>query len=265
MTAPGYLETGITSEQQETFNADGYLILHGAFSDAEIRSLRAAADQAERRWSDNPNRIGDDLPYLRRVEPLIEYDDLFVDLLDHQAFFPLIREILGSSIAMIDTSYFITPPSQGWGGTSDWHIDEALTGPHGAPIPLMAKVSIPLDEISSIDDGPTALIPGSHRLSYNDNPPNPDDPRDMPGKVSLLVSPGDIVVFHGRVYHAAMPNVGGRTRRMLHYNYGHIWMKTWPGFVPSERLQAAAITPERKQLLHVSEQHYLHRLAGKER
>ena len=265
MTAPGYLETGITAEQRESFDTNGYIVLRGALSQDEIRPLREAADRAEQRWLDNPNRIGDDFPYLRRVEPLIEYDDVFVDLLDHEAFFPLIREILGSSIAMIDTSYFITASGQGWGNTSDWHVDEALTGPHGAPIPLMAKVSISLDEISDLDDGPTALIPGSHRLSYNANPPAPEDPRDMPGKVPLLVSPGDVAIFHGRVHHAAMPNVGDRTRRMLHYNYGHIWMKTWPGFVPSERLRAAATTPERKQLLHVSEHHYLKRLPGNER
>lgn len=265
MTAPGYLDTGITPEQREAFDRDGYLILRGAFRQEEIRSLRDAADRAEKRWLDNPERIGDDLPYLRRVEPLIEYDDEFVDLLDHDAFFPLIREIMGSGIAMLDTSYFITPPGNGWGNTSDWHVDEALTGPPPAPIPLMLKVSIPLEEVTDFDDGPTAAVPGSHRRTYNDNLPSPKDPRDMPGMVPLLMSPGDLVIFHGRIHHAAMPNVSDRIRRVLHYNYGHIWMKTWPGFIPSQRLRAAATTDVRKQLLHVSEHHYLHRLPGTER
>jgi phytanoyl-CoA hydroxylase len=265
MTAPGYLDTGITPEQREAFERDGYIILRGIFAQEEICSLREASDRAEQRWLANLERIGDDFPYLRRVEPLIEYDDEFVELLDHDAFFPLVREILGSGIAMIDTSYFITPPGNGRGNTSDWHIDEALTGPEGAPIPLMVKVSIPLDEIGDLEDGPTAVIPGSHRRSYNDNLPAPKDPRDMPGIVPLLMSPGDAVIFHGRIHHAAMPNVSIRTRRVLHYNYGHIWMKTWPGFEPSERLRGAATTDVRKQLLHVSEHHYLKRLPGTER
>jgi ectoine hydroxylase-related dioxygenase (phytanoyl-CoA dioxygenase family) len=266
MTSPGYLGTGITEAQQAAFDRDGYIILRGVLTEDEIRRLRLAGDRAEQRWLADPGRIGTDKPYLRRVEPLVEYDDEFVALLNHDAFFPIVREVLGSGITMLDTSYFITPPGQGWGDTSEWHIDEALTGPVGAPIPLMAKVSITLDEIGGPEDGPTALIPGSHLRSYDENLAPPADPRDMPGKLPLLVSPGDAVIFHGRVYHAAMPNTGSRTRRMLHYNYGHIWMKPWPDHEPSERVRAlAADSDVRKQLLHVSNHHYLDRLPGTER
>lgn len=265
MAAPGYPGTGITDDERAAFDRDGYLTLRGVLRDDEVTTLRKAADRAEQRWLDDPNRIGSNQPYLRRVEPLIEYDDEFVDLLDHHAFFPLVLELLGSSVSMIDTSYFVTPPGHGWGDTSDWHIDEALTGPVGAPIPLMIKASIPLDQVRNLDDGPTAVIPGSHRRSYDENLASPDDPRDMPGKVPITMVPGDVLLFHGRVHHAAMPNVGDRTRRVLHYNYGHIWMKPWPGYVPSERLRAAASTPVRKQLLHMSDHHYQARLPGAER
>lgn len=265
MAAPGYPGTGITADQRERFDRDGYLVLRDVFALDEIDALRKAGERAERRWLDDPQRIGSDRPYLRRVEPLIEYDDAFLQLLDHDAFFPVLSELLGSSIAMIDTSYFITPPGQGWGDTSDWHIDEALTGPMGAPIPLMVKVSVPLDGIRDVDDGPTAVVPGSHLTSYNDHRPSPDDPRDMPEKVPILMSSGDALVFHGRVYHAAMPNVGDRTRRVLQYNYGHIWMKPWPGYEPSDRLRGRARNAVQRQLLHVSEHHYQDRLPGVER
>jgi phytanoyl-CoA hydroxylase len=265
MTSPGYLGTGITEAQQKAFDRDGYVILRGVFTEDEIRRLREAADRAEQRWLADPGRTGTDEPYLRRVEPLVEYDDDFVDLLDHDAFFHVLRELMGSGVALLDTSYYITPPAQGWGDTSEWHIDEALTGPMGAPVPLMAKVSITLDEIRGLEDGPTALIPGSHLRSYDDNPQSPADPRDMPDKLPLLVSPGDAVIFHGRVYHAAMPNTGSRTRRMLHYNYGHIWMKPWPGHEPSERVRARAKSDAARQLLHVSDHHYWDRLPGRER
>jgi phytanoyl-CoA hydroxylase len=265
MSSPGYLGTGITDDQRAAFERDGYIVLRRVFAEEKVRSLRDAGDRAEQRWLQNPDRIGVDHSYLRRVEPLIEYDDEFVELLDDEAFFPLVRELLGSGIAMIDTSYFISPPGHGWGDTSDWHIDEALTGPFGSPIPLMVKVSIPLDEIRDLDDGPTALIPGSHLRSYNDNLPQPADPRDMPGMFPILVSPGDALIFHGRVHHAAMPNVGDRTRRVLQYNYGHIWMKPWPGYEPSERVRASANSAVRKQLLHVSNHHYQDRLPGIER
>jgi hypothetical protein len=39
------------------------------------------------------------------------------------------------------------------------------------------------------------------------------------------------------------------TRKVLIYNYGHFWMKVWPGYEPSERLRGAAQTEVRRQLL----------------
>lgn len=262
MASPTYPGTGISAVQRATFDREGYLIIRDVFRPGEIRALLEASDRAEQRWLADPDRIGTDDHFLRRVEPLIEYDDAFVELLDHPGFFPVVRELLGDSIAMIDTSYFVTPSGQGWGGTSEWHIDEALTGPVGAAIPLMVKACVPLVDIMDIDDGPTAVIPGSHVRSYEENLPAPQDPRDMMGKVPVLLSAGDVYIFHGRIYHAAMPNVGGRTRRVLHYNYGHIWMKPWPGYDPSERLRRSACSAIRKQLLHISHHHYQDRLTN---
>lgn len=262
MATPTYPGTGISDIQRATFDRDGYLIVRDVFSKDEIRALLEASDRAEQRWLADPDRIGSDHPFLRRVEPLIEYDDAFVELLDHPGYFPIVRELLGDGIAIIDTAYFVTPSGHGWGATSEWHIDEALTGPIGADVPLMAKVSVPLVDLADVDDGPTAVIPGSHLRSYEENPPTPPDPRDMKGKVPVLLSAGDVYIFHGRVHHAAMPNTGGRTRRVLHYNFGHIWMKPWPGHEPSERLRVSAGGAIRKQLLHVSDNPYQDRLTN---
>lgn len=256
MSNPSFPALATPSDERRSFDRDGYLILEQALNAVEIEALREAADRAEERWMADPSRGGSDEPYLRRVEPLLEYGDEFLDLLDHPSYFPILLEVLGNGLAILDTAYFVTPPGQGWGSTSDWHIDEALTGLRGAPIPLMAKVSIPLDDVLDLDDGPTSVLPGSHLRSYEENLPTPDDPRSMKGMVPVLVRAGDILMFHGRIHHAAMPNVGSRPRRVLHYNYGHIWMKPWPGHEPSDRVQRAATTDVRKQLLHVSDHHY---------
>ena len=72
----------------------------------------------------------------------------------------------------------------------------------------------------------------------------------MPGHVRMAVPAGTAYLFNGRIFHAALPNRGTRTRRVLIFNYGHVWMKPWQGYEPSERLIVAATTPVRKQLLH---------------
>jgi hypothetical protein len=40
---------------------------------------------------------------------------------------------------------------------------------------------------------------------------------------------------------------------VLIYNYGHFWMKIWPGYEPSEHLLCRAGTPVRRQLLGIGD------------
>ena len=64
--------------------------------------------------------------------------------------------------------------------------------------------------------------------------------------------PGDAYLFNGRIYHAATNNEGDKPRKVLIYNYGHLWMRVWPGYEPSERLLKAAEDsgdPVRRQVL----------------
>jgi phytanoyl-CoA hydroxylase len=245
----------LSADQRENFERDGFLVLPGALSPDEVARLRDAAHRAESSWLASPTRIGSDEKYLRTVDPIIEYGDEFVDLLDHPRVFPLVRELVGDDVAIIDTSYFISPPRQGWGFSSEWHHDETLTREHPAPIPIFVKVFFPLTEVGP-DDGPTAVLPGSHRRPLADDPPSVADPRELPGMRLMTAAPGDVYLFHGRIYHAGIPNTGSRTRRVLIYNYGHVWMKPWSGYAPSERLRSTATTALRKQLLHVVDDPY---------
>jgi ectoine hydroxylase-related dioxygenase (phytanoyl-CoA dioxygenase family) len=71
----------------------------------------------------------------------------------------------------------------------------------------------------------------------------------MPCHVKMAYPAGTAYLFNGRCYHAATDNKSDQERRVLIYNYGHHWMKIWPGYEPSERLKMLAETDVRKQLL----------------
>jgi ectoine hydroxylase-related dioxygenase (phytanoyl-CoA dioxygenase family) len=240
----------MTDEQRLLFETNGFLVIPGALAPEELARVRAAADSAEAIWRADPGRLGLRKPNLEQVQAPIEYDDLFLDLMDHPRVFPIVREILGDDVQMIDNDYFITPPRTGT--HAHWHRDVGMRGVYHPRSVLMVKVFWLLADVSP-EGGPTAVLPGSHRYAADFPLPKPENPADMPGHVRMACPAGTAWLFNGRLAHAALNNDSDVTRRVLIYNYGHFWMKMWQGYEPSERLLREAGTPVRRQLLGIGD------------
>jgi ectoine hydroxylase-related dioxygenase (phytanoyl-CoA dioxygenase family) len=240
----------MTDEQRLFFEANGYLVFPNALSPEELERARAAAARAEAAWRADPSRLGLRKPNLEQVQAPIEYDDVFLDLMEHPRVFPAVREILGDDVQMIDNDYYISPPHS----TSHalWHRDVGMSRIYHPMSVLMVKVFWLLTDVSP-DGGATALVPGSHRFPDEVTLPKAERAGEMPGHVRMAHPAGTAWLFNGRVYHAALDNESDNPRRVLIYNYGHFWMKMWQGYEPSERLCQAAQTPVRRQLLGIGD------------
>src|SRR6266542_346173 len=155
----------MTDEQRIFFETNGYLVIPDALDAAELARVRAAADRAEAVWRADPSRLGQRNPNLEQVQAPIEYDDVFLDLLAHPKVFPIVREILGDDVSMIDNDYFISPPRTGT--HAHWHHDVGMAGVSHPRSVLMVKVFYLLTDVST-EGGGTAILPGSRRiLIYN--------------------------------------------------------------------------------------------------
>lgn len=240
----------MTDEQRFFFETNGYLVIPDALSPEELAAARAAADRAEALWREDPSRPGDRRENLLRIISPIEYDDLFLDLMEHSSTFPLIREALGDDISMIDNDYTITPPHTRT--HAGWHHDVGMPGVYHPRSVLMVKLFFLLSDVPE-NGGETLFIPGSHRYPMRFRFPRVENPADMPGHVKMTYPAGTAYFFNGRCYHAAAHNDSDTPRRVLIYNYGHFWMKIWQGYEPSESLKARAQTPVRRQLLGIGD------------
>lgn len=252
----------MTPDQRAAFDRDGYLVLPDALSQPELEQIRQAADQAEAQWRAETTRPGTRSQTLHQVQAPIEYDERLLRLLWHPSTFPLVRELLGEDVAMIDNDLFLTPP-QTPKTHADWHHDVGMGGIHHPLSLLMVKVFFLLTDVEP-DSGGTAVVPGSHRFPLDHAFPTVADPKDMPGAVQITGRAGTAYLFNCRIYHCATNNASERWRKVLIYNYGHSWMKVWPGYEPSERLRAyaeASGDPVVRQLLGLSPA-YVADLAG---
>jgi ectoine hydroxylase-related dioxygenase (phytanoyl-CoA dioxygenase family) len=239
----------LSEEQRQFFDANGYLMIEDALTPDELAAVRAAADEAETRWRADPSLPGTRIPEFLEIEGIMEYHPVLFDLVEHPRVLPLIREVLGPDVSIIDHAYYITPP----GGVLDgeaWHTDvrTRVRGVNHAGSTMMVRLMIALEDVGW-DGGATLILPGTHRQPDDTPIPRVATPEDMPGAVRLTCRAGTAYFFHGNVVHSPGTNRGAVTRRVLLYNYGHKWMRIWKGHEPSPRLAAAARTPMRRQLL----------------
>ncbi len=240
----------MTDEQRIFFETNGYLVVPDALDAGELARVRAAADHAEAVWRADPTRLGQRKPNLEQVQAPIEYDDIFLYLLAHPTVFPIVREILGEDVSMIDNDYFLSPPRTGT--HAHWHHDVGMPGVYHPRLVLMVKVFFLLSDVSP-EGGGTAILPGSHRFPLDFQLPHVQDPAAMPGHAKMAFPAGTAWLFNGRMYHAALNNDSDQTRRVLIYNYGHFWMKIWQGYEPSAALKSRATTHVLRQLLGIGD------------
>ena len=239
---------GITDEQRLFYETNGYLVLRDVLKPTEITALRDAADRAESEWRSDQTRVGLRETGIAQVANVIEFDDLFVELLDHQSVLPVVRDLIGRDIALMSTDYYLMSGKS----ESDrgWHRDVDFCGPYHPMSTMIIKVTFVLYDEDS-DRAPTALIPGSHKFLDDFKLPAVTKAEDMPGQARMLFRAGDAWLFNARCYHAALPNRTNEPRRILIYDYGHSWMKPRLDWEPSARLQALASSSMMRQLLHV--------------
>ena len=240
----------ISEEQRLFIETNGYLVIRNALPPAELERLRTAADRAERAWRRDPALPGWRRDNIEQLRSIVEYGDEFVDLAAHSSVIPVVRAMLGDDLALMFSDYFITPPRTS--SQIHWHRDARLLGPYHPRSRMFAKVFFMLSDVEATS-GPTAIVPGSHKLEEDWIFPAVDDPADMPGHVKMSYPAGTAWVMHGRTYHSALPNHSDIARRMLVYCYGHIWMKPWQGYEPSTAVQAKAGTAIMRQLFHVGD------------
>lgn len=244
----------LTDAQRLFFAAQGYLMIEDALDAAQLAAVRAATDEAEARWRDDPSLPGVRIPEFLEIEAIMDYHPVLFDLVEQPHVFPRVREVLGTDIALLDHAYYITPPGGSLDGDA-WHRDVRTPGVYHPGSTVMVRVMYALTDIAP-DGGATLVLPGSHRFTAAVKEPKVAAPEAMPGHVVLSCRAGAAYFFNGNLLHAPSHNRSTTTRRVVLYNYGHKWMRMWKGHEPSAALAARARTPMRRQLLGLTGAYY---------
>ena len=216
-------------QTKRDFDRDGFVILRGYASPAEVAQLRAHAEPlAERLLA--PLR-GTDQHFKDTLKNLNHECSWFAEQLAAGRHVPLMRTLIGDELEPATAAWFDRPA--GSGQVVAPHIDG---GGRGRGPSVGATIWIALDA-AGLDNGCLHYGRGSHLTEFSKGVFVGDFDK-CKNAVATEVSPGDAVVHNALTVHWSGPNLSNRPRRAVSFFYwgatSHAaWLKRWSGKDPT--------------------------------
>ena len=199
----------LTAAERAQLDADGFLPLPGVLSAAQLQVIRdrlgelsaAEGDQAgiEVHQEEGTDRLAD----------LVNKDPVFEVCFTSPRVLAAVAHVLGDFTLSSLNSRAALPGAGHQRLHTDW----------GEPV-LAGDYQV-CNSIWLIDDftpgnGPTRLVPGSHRSGRLPGQVMADPEDSYPGEVTLLGQAGTVVIFNAHLWHGGTQNTTRRPRRALH-------------------------------------------------
>jgi ectoine hydroxylase-related dioxygenase (phytanoyl-CoA dioxygenase family) len=202
---------------------DGYAVLRGVLSPDVVRELSAEIKQAFEDLPADRNRTDrDEFRYA-----MLNYGPASQAAVGHHEILSVIEPLLGGDCHVIANTAWRNPPEFAGGA---WHCDAGPHVPRPSDVPWDDRIPYPVFAIGAhlllkdcaLADGPTAVVPGSHRsgrLAPREQLNDPQLTYDGRPPVLLEGQAGDVALFVSDVWHRGTPADGGHGRLFLQVHY----------------------------------------------
>jgi hypothetical protein len=246
------------------FDLQGYLVLKNAVEPALLDALNGAIDTLPPlefgEWYGNAQRRDYTSSTGLELHNCIEAGAPFEELIDHPGWINYVRHYCGEEDSyvqglFIDECMISVRRSGGHHPVHSGGYRGALRGrylyEHGVFRCGQCNIILALTDVGP-GDGPTMVIPGSHKSNF----PHPNagsyvdlDRMDhLEGAIPLYLEKGDALLFVDGLMHGGSSRTNQGERRVTIYRYGVLWASTRFGYEYSAEL-LARLTPERRKIL----------------
>lgn len=247
------------------FDLNGFLILRDAVDADLLARLNAEFDAFPRdlpvgEWYRSAQRRDYSQHTGLELHSVVEIGAPFEELIDHPSWLNHVHHYAGEEGSyveglFIDESIASVRSSGGHHPVHSGGYQGALRGAYrynnGAFRCGQVNVILALSDIGE-GDGPTMIIPGSHKS----NLPHPNagdyfagDLMDtLEGAIPAYLNKGDALLFVDGLMHGGSSRTNEGERRITIYRYGPLWANTRFGYQYSEEL-LNRLTPQRRRIL----------------
>jgi ectoine hydroxylase-related dioxygenase (phytanoyl-CoA dioxygenase family) len=247
------------------FDLNGYLILRDAVDADLLARLNAAfaafppLEQGE--WVGNAQRRDYNGATGFELHNCLEFDPAFAELIDHPSWIEYLRRYCGEQGSYVEGLFIdeCIASIRRSGGHHPVHsggFQAALRNKyvyeHGVFRCGQCNVILAVSDVGP-EDGPTMVIPGSHKSNF----PHPnagsyanlDRMDNLEGAVPVLLQAGDAVLFVDGIMHGGSSRTRAEgERRVTIFRYGPLWGSTRFGYTYSPAL-LDRLTPAQRKLL----------------
>ena len=221
----------LTPSQVDFYAENGYLMVPGALSAAEVAELRGTVEEivagaakvtAHTDLYDLEDGHTPQRPKVRRLKSPHKHFDYFNQLVRNPRITAFLAALLGPNIRLHGAK--LNMKSAGYGAPVEWHQDWAFY-PHTNDDVL--ATGILLDDCS-VENGPMLMIPGSHRGRLYDHHSDGAfcgaitgelNQIDFSKAVPMTGKAGSMSIHHARSLHGSAQNTSTQDRRLLLFEY----------------------------------------------
>jgi hypothetical protein len=212
-------------EASRQLERDGWVLLSGVLTRAETDELIREVDEVFE--TTTPERARKDKEQFRYE--MVNRSAACQAVVGHPQILEVIEPLLGEDCHLIANTAWRNPPDFEGGR---WHCDAGPHVPRPDGVPWDDRIPYPVFAVAAHvmlwgcdeADGPTAVVPGSHRsgrLAPFDRMEDPDLSYDGRPPVHMVCEAGDVCLFVSDVWHRGTPaQPDGRGRYFLQAHYG---------------------------------------------
>ncbi len=232
----------------------GYTTIRGVLSEDRIeRAKNALLNRVEKNTGkriDLDTATTDDFEGMTYLHYMLYEDEVFEQILMEEKPLALITYLLGESCLLSSIGCHFKGPGEG--GVIPLHSDTAGPAPH--PVySMVANANYALTPYSR-EAGALAMVPRSHKLARQPTLPEMSLTGEQcnPSAVSMDLTPGDAVVWHGGTWHGSFPRqIPGIRMNLAVYFARHnvVTQERHKGVVPEEVLKRHSNDERFKRLL----------------
>lgn len=200
-------------EQQSQFARDGFVVLPGALSSAEVAACNGAIDEHRGRfprlWAERGEGGRSQSVHMLLSCPLLDAG------ITHSAVLPLVTSLMGQDVVCEEHSVMIRAPLDSDPPATGWHRDMANSKSHPLGIHGLSVVYY----LTDVDETTHCFsaVPESAQQKRSGALADCDGS----GAQDLLGPAGTAVLFNGGSCHAGRVRRTTQPRRTIHIYYGH--------------------------------------------
>ena len=225
------MRSAMTNPEARQLDELGYLVLPAVMDPQWLAELRETTQRLLDLEGDQAGAEFRTEPGSDRLANLVDKGVCFERLVSHPRLLEAVEQVLGPDWKLSSLNYRAALPGQ---GLQPLHCDMGQVA-DARGYAVFNSVWL-LDDFTP-DNGPTRLVPGTHRSGRLPHEVLADPLAPHPDEIVTLGRAGDVVLTNASVWHGGTVNRSARPRRSLHGFYVR-------GDLPQQQYQKRLLRPQ---------------------